>query len=246
MQEDKRKKPIISFIEVALAFGKKEILKGLSFDIYPGEVVTIAGPSGSGKSTILKLICRLLKQDSGEIIINAKRFGMAFQYGALFNSMTVRENIALALRETTNMSKKEIKKRVEESLETVKLKNTVDMHPGELSGGMQKRISIARALALQPDILLYDEPSTGLDPPIAALLETDMLRFREELGVTSVVVTHDVETIKHVSDRVLILDKGYIVWQGTIEEFIKDDSPYPTSFRERKTLEEIEDRQRRV
>jgi len=246
MQGKDAQPPIIKFIDVGLSFGKKQILKGLSFDIFPEEIVTIAGPSGSGKSTILKLICGLLKPNKGEIIIKAKSFGMSFQYNALFNSMTVRENISLALKETTKLSKREIRQRVEESLETVRLENTIDMYPTQLSGGMQKRISIARALAMHPEILLYDEPSTGLDPPIAALLEEDMLRFRDELGFTSVVVTHDVDTIKHISDRVLILDKGYIVWQGTIEEFIKDDSPYPTSFRERKTLEELEDRQRRV
>ncbi len=237
---------IINFENVDLSFGRKKVLDALSFKIFPREIVTIAGPSGSGKSTILKLISGLLKPDSGEITIRAGRFGMAFQYGALFSSLTVRKNISLALEETTNFSKWEISGRVRESLETVKLGHTINMCPGELSGGMQKRISIARALALHPEILLYDEPSTGLDPPTAAKLEEDMLRFRDKIGLTSVVVTHDVETIKHVSDRVLILDKGHIVWQGTNEEFTNDNSPYPASFRERKYVEEIKTRQRRV
>lgn len=244
MQDNEQQKAIIIFENVNLAFGKKQVLNDLSFKVFSEEIVTIAGPSGSGKSTILKLICGLLRPNSGNITINARRFGMAFQYGALFNSMTIRDNIALALKETTKLSKKEIKQRVQESLETVSLAHTIDMFPSELSGGMQKRISIARALALHPEILLYDEPSTGLDPPTAAKLEEDMLRLRDDIKLTSVVVTHDVDTIKHVSDRVLILDKGHIVWQGTIKEFIYNDSPYPRSFRERKDVEEIKTGQR--
>jgi phospholipid/cholesterol/gamma-HCH transport system ATP-binding protein len=232
---------IIVFKDVDLAFGKKTILQGLSFKIYKGEIVTIAGPSGSGKSTILKLICGLLTPDSGEIIVSATRFGMAFQQSALFNSMTIWENLALALVETTKLSQKEINDRVMEALRTVGLEETKNMYPGELSGGMQKRISIARALAIKPEILLYDEPSTGLDPATASKLEEDMVRLRNEIGVTSVVVTHDIDTIKHVSDRVLILDKGHIVWQGTNDDFIADKSPYPCSFRERRTVEECEE-----
>lgn len=239
MQNDK-KEPIIIFKNVNLSFGEKDVLKNLSFDIYPKEMVSVAGPSGSGKSTILKLISRLIEPDSGEVTINAERFGMAFQYAALFNSLTVWENIALALQETTDLSNDEIDTRIREALKIVNLEQTEEMYPGELSGGMQKRISIARALALHPEILLYDEPSTGLDPATAYNLEEDMLRLRDEIGVTSIVVTHDIDTIKHVSDRILILDKGYIVWQGTNEEFKTDNSPYPCSFRERKTLEACE------
>ncbi|OGI00540.1 MAG: hypothetical protein A2Y25_00025 [Candidatus Melainabacteria bacterium GWF2_37_15] len=238
MPDIEQQNPIISFKNVTLSFGNKQVLDGLTFDIYPKEIVTIAGPSGSGKSTILKIISGLLKPDSGEVTINAERFGMAFQYGALFNSMTVKENLSLPLEETTDLSHKEIKKRVQESLKIVELEHTIDMYPSELSGGMQKRISIARALALHPEILLYDEPSTGLDPPTAARLEEDMLKFRDKIGLTSIVVTHDVETIMHVSDRVLILDNGHIVWQGTNEEFRKDESSYPCSFRERKDIKE--------
>jgi len=231
-------KPIISFNNVNLSFKGREILKNLSFNIYPGEIVSVLGPSGTGKSTILRLISGLVKPDSGEITVNAKRFGMAFQHGALFNSMTIQENIALALEETTQMNYEEINERVNEALEIVGLPNTADMYPKELSGGMQKRISIARALALHPEILLYDEPSTGLDPATAAKLEEDMLALRDKIGLTSIVVTHDVDTVKHISDRVLILDKGNIVWKGTCIEFMEADSPYPCSFRERKTLEE--------
>lgn len=235
--------PVISFKNVYLSFDNKQVLIDLSFDIYEKEIVTIAGPSGSGKSTILKLITGLLKADSGEITINAERFGMAFQHGALFNSLKVKENISLPLKETTHLSRREINKRVCESLETVGLLHTKNMYPAELSGGMQKRISIARALAMHPEVLLYDEPSTGLDPATAAKLEDDMLILRDKIGLTSVVVTHDVETIKHVSDRILILDNGHIVWQGTNEEFMNDNSPYPVSFRERKDIEELKARQ---
>lgn len=231
------KNAVVIFKDVCLSFGKKQVLDNLSFKIYPREIVTVAGPSGSGKSTILKLIAGLLTPDSGEITVNAERFGMAFQYAALFNSMTVRENISLALYETTKLSKLEIDERVQESLKIVSMEGTEKMYPAELSGGMQKRVSIARALALKPDILLYDEPSTGLDPATSSKLENDMVKLKEQIHVTSVVVTHDIYTIQKVSERVLILDKGKIAWSGTIKEFMEDNSPYPSSFRERKPLE---------
>ena len=227
----------VSFKDVCLAFGDKQILNNLSFEVYSGEIVTIAGPSGSGKSTILKLIAQLITPDCGEITVNAQRFGMAFQNAALFNSLSVWENIALALQETTKLSKNEIATRVYESLRIVNLEHTKDMYPEELSGGMKKRVSIARALALKPEILLYDEPSTGLDPGTSAKLEQDMVKLRNEINVTSIVVSHDIHTIKNVSDRVLILDKGYIVWNGSLDDFLNDESCYPKSFRNRGFVE---------
>lgn len=236
---DNNKESVISFKNVCLSFGNKAILKDLSFDIYKGEIVSIAGASGSGKSTILKLITGLIKPDGGEIIIRAKTFGMAFQHAALFNSMTVWENIALALEETTKFSSAEIDKRVKESLEIVNLQSSEKLYPEELSGGMQKRVGIARALVLKPEIILYDEPSTGLDPATSAKLEQDMVRLRDNVGLTSVSVSHDIDTIKNISDKVMILDKGYIIWQGTKFEFLTDMSPYPRSFRERKAIVDI-------
>lgn len=241
MTNNKAKNPVITFKNVSLAFGHKVILKDLCFEVYPKEIVSIIGPSGAGKSTILKLITGLLEPDSGEVTVNAKRFGMAFQNAALFNSMTVWGNIALALKETTNMSLKQIKKRVAECLEIVNLAEAGNMYPEELSGGMQKRVGIARALALHPDILLYDEPSTGLDPGTAFKLEEDMLKLRDEVGLTSVVVTHDINTVEHVSDRVLILGQNKIIWKGTIEEFMTSNELYPFSFRERKAMKECGD-----
>jgi len=238
MAKVNKKRPIVYFKNVNLSFGKKEVLKNLCFKIYPHEIVCIAGPSGSGKSTILKLISRLISPDSGIVSVKAKRLGMAFQYPALFNSMTIWENVALALQETTNLTHKEIDERVKSVLKTVGLDNTEKMYPEELSGGMQKRVSIARALTLYPEIILYDEPSAGLDPSTASRLEQDMVRLRNEIGVTSIIVTHDVGTIKNISDRVLILDKGSIVWEGTRELFLTDTSPYPCSFRERTSLED--------
>lgn len=226
--------PIVEFKDVCLAFNSKNVLNGLSFKVYPGEILTIVGPSGCGKSTILKLITGLLIPDSGEITVKAKRFGMAFQSAALFNSLNVFENVSLALEETTDMSEQEIKERVCSVLRIVDLHKSTKMYPDELSGGMKKRVSIARALALQPEIILYDEPSTGLDPVTSAKLENDMVKLRNEIDITSIVVTHDIATIKNVSDRVLILDKGHIVWNGMLNDFIKDSSPYPSSFRDRK------------
>lgn len=236
-----KNKPIIQFKDVCLSFNGSQILNNLTFEVYPLEIVTIAGPSGSGKSTILKLITNLIVPDCGEIIVDSTSFGMAFQYAALFNSLSVYENIALALHETTHFSKRQIDERVYNSLEIVGLRHTCNMYPDELSGGMKKRISIARALALEPEILLYDEPSTGLDPATSAKLENDMVRLRNEINVTSIVVTHDIATIKNVSDRVLILDKGKIVWQGKLNEFMTDKSPYPSSFRDRTPIDESGD-----
>ncbi|MEI8388732.1 MAG: ATP-binding cassette domain-containing protein [bacterium] len=234
-----KKESIVSFRNVSVSFKEVHILKDLSFDIYPGEIVTIAGPSGSGKSTILKILGKIIQIDSGEIKVNAQRLGMAFQKSALFNSMTIWNNLALALEETTNLNKKKINKKVKEALEMVSLSYTENMYPDELSGGMQKRISIARALAVSPEIILYDEPSTGLDPGTASKLENDMLKLRDKTGVTSVVVTHDLETIKKVSDRVLVLYDGKIRWEGVIENFMTDESPYPRSFRERCSIEDL-------
>lgn len=239
MNDFNKNEPIVSFRNVTVSFKHVKVLNELSFDIYPGEIVTIAGPSGSGKSTILKLLSKIIHMDSGEIEIKASRMGMAFQKSALFNSMTIWKNVALALEETTNLSKKEINKRVKNSLEMVSLSHTEKMFPDELSGGMQKRISIARALAVQPEIILYDEPSTGLDPGIASKLEDDMIKLRDKTGATSIVVTHDLDTIKKVSDRVLILYDGKIRWEGVINDFLIDESPYPRSFRERCTIEDL-------
>jgi len=237
MPDNKEKETIVSMKNVYLTFGKKEVLKDLSFEIYPNEIVCIAGPSGSGKSTILKLISGLITPDSGTIEVKANKLGMAFQYPALFNSMTIWENVALALQETTNLHHNEIDSIVRNVLEEVGLKNTEAMYPEELSGGMQKRVSIARALALKPEVILYDEPSTGLDPATASKLESDMMKLRDQIGVTSIVVTHDVNTIEHISDRIMILDDGHVVWEGNNNDFMNDKSPYPCSFRERMPLE---------
>jgi len=239
MENNGKKPPIVSFRNVCVSFRKNVyVLKNLSFDIYPKEIITIAGPSGSGKSTILKLISGIIYPDSGEIIVNAQKLGMAFQKNALFNSITVWENLALALKETTNLNRKEIRKRVGEALEMVSLSYTENMYPDELSGGMQKRIGIARALVLYPEIIMYDEPSTGLDPGIAAKLEEDMVRLRDKIGFTSIVITHDINTIENVSDRILIVYDGNIKWQGTKDEFMADNSVYPKCFRERCSIEE--------
>ena len=230
-----KKEPVISFKDVKLSYNSKTVLDGLTFDIYPQETVSIAGPSGTGKTTILKLITKLIYPDSGEIIVRANKFGMAFQSSALFNSMNVWQNVALALQETTRLSHEEIDIRVKNSLKTVNLENIEDMYPDELSGGMKKRVSIARALAIEPEIILYDEPSSGLDPATAHKLEKDMVKLKNKC-ITSIVVTHDIHTIKNVSDRVLILDKGYIVWQGTIKEFLADNSHYPLMFKTRQII----------
>ncbi|MFA6988566.1 MAG: ATP-binding cassette domain-containing protein [Candidatus Gastranaerophilaceae bacterium] len=238
METESKNINIVEFKDVCFSFGDKQIFNNLSFEVKTGEILTIVGPSGCGKSTVLKLITGLLQPDCGEIIVRAQKFGMSFQYAALFNSLTVFENIALALKETTKMPQKEINERVIKALKIVELEETVDMYPDELSGGMKKRVSIARALALHPEIILYDEPSTGLDPMTASKLEKDIVRLGKEVNATSIIVTHDIATIKNVSDRVLILDKGHIVWSGTLNEFLTDNADYPSSFRQRKSISE--------
>ncbi|MEI7473296.1 MAG: ATP-binding cassette domain-containing protein [bacterium] len=230
------RKVLISFKNVSLSFGLKKILDDVSFNIYEKDIVTIAGPSGTGKSTILKLITGLIKPDKGEINVYSDRVCMAFQYPALFNSMTIYENVALALSETTNLAEEEIEKRVLDALNTVGLQNTEDLTPDELSGGMQKRASIARAIALLPEVILYDEPSSGLDPQTASKLEDDIVRLRDQMGITSVVVSHDMGTIQNVSDRIFILDNAKFVWQGTLGSFLSDNSKYPMLFKERLRL----------
>jgi len=217
------------------SFDEKEVLKDISFSIRDGECISIIGESGIGKSVLLKSIIKLIDVDSGSILIDGKdissisfkelqilrsKFGMVFQFGALFDSMTVKENIGLALQKLSNSDKLEIDKKIRESLDQVNMKNTEDKMPSELSGGMKKRVGIARAIALNPQYMLYDEPTTGLDPIMTDSINKLISKFHNEGDVTSIIVTHEMRTVKDVSNRVVMLYDGKIHFDGPTDEFI--------------------------
>lgn len=238
---------LIHFKRVKKAFGPKVIYDGLEFAINRGETVTILGPSGSGKSVMLKMLIGLLTVDSGEILFDGKdvtkmsekdlyevrrRVAYLFQGAALFDSLSVGENVAYGLREQNwnTMKDEEILHRVATSLASVGLPGIEGMRPSDLSGGMKKRVGLARTLALQPEVLLYDEPTTGLDPINTARINNLIRDIKKGLGLTSVVVTHDMGTAFSVSDRIVMIGKGRLIMQGKPEEFRQTSNPYVRDF----------------
>jgi phospholipid/cholesterol/gamma-HCH transport system ATP-binding protein len=238
--------PIISLQHLYKSFGGKEVLRDMSIDVYPGETVVIVGGSGTGKSVTLKHIIGLLRPDRGRVLVAGedittmrevelnrfrRHFGMAFQEGALFDSMSVAENIAFPLRRHTKMSQKEISARVEECLDLVHLARDVGpRRPAELSGGMRRRVGFARAISLQPEILLFDEPTTGLDPVISDVIAELILEMDETLHTTTITITHDMKVAFKIADRVAMLFKGQIIEQGTPEEFQASTNPVVQQF----------------
>ncbi len=236
---------MIDIVDIWKSFDGKKVLSGLNLSIKDGEIMVIIGGSGIGKTVLLKHIIGLLKPDRGEIFINSiplsgvansqlekirKQFGMVFQSGALLNSLTVWENIALPLVEHTNMSNEEIRNMVSEKLRLVHLHGIEEEMPANLSGGMRKRVAVARAIVRNPAIILYDEPTSGLDPIMAHSIENLIVRLKESLGVTSVIVTHDIESAYRVADRIAMLFKGQIVEVGTPSEIRKSNNPVVTQF----------------
>lgn len=227
------KERLVELRDIVLQYGDKKILDGVSMEVYRDEVVAVVGPSGTGKSTLIKIISGLLIPDGGEVTVHSEKIGLAFQYGALFSSMTVAENLAFALEQTTDLEDDEIERRTREALELVGLADDGHKLPGELSGGMQKRVGIARALVIHPDIMLYDEPSAGLDPILAHQLEQDLGRINREMKMASVLVTHEMPSIENMADRVIMLYEGKIVYQGSKEDFFGTDEPHARQFRNR-------------
>ena len=224
---------MIEVKNLSKSFGEKGVLSDLNFSVAHGQSVAIVGKSGAGKSVLLKCLIGLVKPDEGTIyvdnkLINSMSFGqlqeirsnigMVFQFGALFDSMTVGENISLALQKLTKLSGDEIKERVFNSLEEVDMVDTEDLMPSELSGGMKKRVGIARAIAIKPTYLFYDEPTTGLDPVMTDSINRLILKFQNTGEVTSVIITHEMRTVYDVSDRVLLLHDGKIRFDGSPEE----------------------------
>ena len=215
-------------------FDGRKVLDNISFTVEQGEVLSIVGFSGSGKSTILKILCGLLQKDSGSIDIGDGDVAMVFQYSALFDSLNVFDNISFALQERKEFknkySRKELEDIVAKSLSIVGLSGIEDKFPHELSGGMQKRVSLARAIVTTPKFILYDEPTAGLDPIASTVIEDYILHLRNETKATSIVVTHQMSTITRCSDKVIMLYDGHIVFRGTPDELLKQDNPYTKQF----------------
>jgi phospholipid/cholesterol/gamma-HCH transport system ATP-binding protein len=235
----------VEFRDVHKAYGSKQVLRGADLKVYRGEVLVILGGSGTGKSVTLRHMLGLEAPDSGRVLVEdeditdlpeeelyrvRKKFGMLFQSGALFDSMTVFENIAFPLREHTTMSEEEIVRAVRDRLELVNLPNTERLMPVDLSGGMRKRVGLARSIVLDPKMILYDEPTTGLDPITAARINDMIIELQSKLNVTSVVVTHDIQSAFSVGDRIAFLNKGVFEWIGTMEEARNAEHPIMREF----------------
>ena len=230
-----------------IAFGPKEILKDITFTVKRGEVLVLMGLSGTGKSTTLRAIAGLLRPTSGRVLVNGqsipdlspselvtlrRRIGFCFQHGALFDSLTVGENVAFGLREHTKLPEEEIQRIVAEKLAIVDLEGMEHMYPSQLSGGMQKRASFARTIATDPDIVLYDEPTTGLDPIISRVINELILDLQRRLKATSLVITHDLKGAYLIADKILMLHQGLPVFLGTPQEFQTTSDPHVVQFRE--------------
>lgn len=221
--------PFIQVIDLRKSFNGREVLKGVSFKVWAGETLAIIGPSGCGKSTILKHLCGLLIPDSGQIIKGSDEIGLVFQGSALLNSLTVRENLALALRRR-KLPKAEQDRIISEKLNLVGLGDYLDAYPTQLSGGQQKRTSFARAIVNDPRIILYDEPTTGLDPVMSTVIEDYMIELEHQLRAACIVVTHQLTTWSRTADRVYLLHAGQFVWEGKPDDALKSDDPYMKQF----------------
>lgn len=226
-------KPIIVVENLVKSFEGHMVLDGISFEIYPGETMVIMGGSGCGKTTVLKHLISAYKPDSGRVLMFGrditqmgweelneirKRYGVNFQFGALYNSMTVGENVALPMHEHTNLSKSVIDIMVKMKLELVGLRDFENLKPSQISGGMRKRVALARSIALDPEILFYDEPSSGLDPITTGVIDQLIMDLSKKLGVTSVVVTHDMQSAFKIADHMIMLYQGKVVARGTPQE----------------------------
>jgi phospholipid/cholesterol/gamma-HCH transport system ATP-binding protein len=235
--------------DIHKAFGAKEVLKGFSLEVFPGETLAVVGQSGTGKSVALKHVVGLLKPDRGEVWVDGfnlgemnleelndvrRKVGYVFQFAALFDSLTIAQNVGLGLRLVPGMTEGSIGKRVEECLALVELEGYEDRYPAQLSGGQRKRAGLARAIATEPAYLLYDEPTTGLDPVTTTVINRLIIRTREELNVTSVLITHDMDSAYRVADRIGMLYEGVIRFMGTPAEIQACEDPVVRGFIEGK------------
>lgn len=237
----------IRLIGLEKSFGTKHVLRGLDLEIQDGHTVSIVGGSGSGKSVALKHIVGLLQPDDGEVWVDEhnvsrldaeslytlrRHVGFVFQFAALFDSMTIADNVAMGLRRLSSMTEKAIADRVRECLAMVDLVGYGERFPSELSGGQRKRVGFARAIATSPKYMLYDEPTTGLDPVTTAVIDRLIVKMSDELGVTGVVITHDMTSAFRISDRVAMLYEGRIRFEGSPDEFKGATDPVVRGFRE--------------
>jgi phospholipid/cholesterol/gamma-HCH transport system ATP-binding protein len=236
---------MIELVDIHKSFGEQKVLDGLNLRIEDGKTTVIIGKSGGGKSVLLKHIIGLLKPDSGQVLVNGidittlsdkelnevrKNFGMLFQEAALFDSMNVGENVAFPLREHTKKKEKEIREIVDERLRAVGLPGVENKMPSELSGGMRKRVGLARALAMHPQIILYDEPTTGLDPIMTEAINDLIINTQKNFNVTCVVISHDIESIFEIGHNIAMLYEGKIVEYGTPEVIRQSDNPVLKQF----------------
>lgn len=238
---------LIEFKDVHKQFGEKKVLKGLNFTVNKGDIAVVMGPSGTGKSTVIKHIVGLLNPTSGDILVDGvsvqncnekellelrKKIGFAFQFGALFDSMNIHDNIDFPLIEHTKLTPKQRDKKIDKSLEMVGLKpqEILKNYPHELSGGMQKRVAIARTIILEPDILLYDEPTSGLDPIASDLISRLIVKLRDELGITSIVISHDIQESFKIADQMIMLYDGKVLADDNPEFFKTTSNPIIRQF----------------
>ena len=243
--------PKISVAGIFKAFGAKQVLRGIDLDIMPGESLVVVGGSGAGKTVFVKHLIGLLQPDEGQVMVGGvnlalassaevlelrKRFGMSFQEGALFDSMTVFDNIAFPIRRHTGRTPAEVSERVRECLATVRLEGVEGKFPAELSGGMRRRVGFARAIALEPEILLFDEPTTGLDPINTAAIANVINRMRRQMRITSVTITHDMTLAFRIADRIAMLREGRIIALERAERFAALEDPYVRAFLEGEVL----------
>ena len=236
---------MIQLLGVHKSFGNQKVLDGLDLEIPDGKVTVLLGRSGSGKSVTLKHLIGLIRPDAGRVLVDGEdittmagaalnrvrlKFGMLFQEAALFDSMTVRENVAFPLVEHASLTRREIEERVARALDQVELTGAEAKMPSELSGGMKKRVGLARAMIMEPRIILYDEPTSGLDPIMADAINGLIARMQRDLGVTSFVISHDVDLAMHVADKVAVLFRGKILAEGTPDEIRAHEDPFIRQF----------------
>ncbi len=254
IQSASNHEPLIRLVDVHKRFGPMVVLDGIDLELKTGETTVVIGESGAGKSVILKHIVRLLKPDRGEVYYRSKRidnlperalvsiryrFGFLFQLSALFDSMTVADNIAFPIVEHSKKGKSEIDVIVAEKLAMVGMDGFQDRWPADLSGGQKKRVALARAIAVDPELILYDEPTTGLDPPRSDEINELILKLKRELGVTSVVVTHDMASARKVADRIVMIYQGKFIFDGTPEAVMKTDDVRVRCFVEGRCSDEV-------
>lgn len=236
---------VISIKNLTVQFGERKILNSINLNVHQGETLAVIGPSGTGKSTTIKVLTGLLKPNSGSVVINGqetvaygetqwdelrKHMGVVFQYSALFDFLNVGKNVAFGLKRHYQVDEAEVKARVKELLGMVGMPDTEKMMPSELSGGMKKRVGLARALAMRPDIVFYDEPTSGLDPVMTTAISKLIRQTQQQLGITSIMVTHDMESVDIAADRVAMLFKGDIIALGTVEEIKNSTNPIVQAF----------------